>query len=69
MLMAGLYETWENAEGERLYSYTILTTQSSGSLKWLHNRMPVRPRTHVGGFGVVWGSLVDTLVPGRYRSF
>lgn len=28
-------------EGEELFSYTIITVDSTPSLKWLHNRMPV----------------------------
>lgn len=42
MLMAGLFDVWENSEGEAVFSYTILTTRSSSALKWLHHRMPVR---------------------------
>ena len=44
MLMAGLYDVWENEEGETTFSYTVLTTRSSKALAWLHDRMPVRGR-------------------------
>ncbi|KXS11289.1 DUF159-domain-containing protein [Gonapodya prolifera JEL478] len=40
LYMAGL---WDKAtiDGEDVYSYTIVTTSSSSSLGWLHDRMPV----------------------------
>lgn len=34
MRMAGLYDCWTGAEGEAMYSYTILTTDSSKQLGW-----------------------------------
>ena len=54
--MAGLFDKWHTGkEGEDsvLYSYTILTTDVSGSLEWLHDRMPVI-LTGKGGLG--WSS-------------
>ncbi|KAL5562202.1 hypothetical protein UlMin_031949 [Ulmus minor] len=41
LVFAALYDSWENSEGEKLYTFTILTTSSSSALKWLHDRMPV----------------------------
>ncbi|EIE23986.1 DUF159-domain-containing protein [Coccomyxa subellipsoidea C-169] len=41
MRMAGLYDSWQDAEGNWLTTYTILTTDSSKRLQWLHDRMPV----------------------------
>uniref|UniRef100_A0ACD5X0G2 Uncharacterized protein n=1 Tax=Avena sativa TaxID=4498 RepID=A0ACD5X0G2_AVESA len=41
LVLAALFDTWKNAEGESLHTFTILTTRSSTSLKWLHDRMPV----------------------------
>lgn len=41
MVFAALYDSWKNAEGEVLYTFTILTTSSSSALAWLHDRMPV----------------------------
>ncbi|XP_020526574.1 uncharacterized protein LOC18440126 isoform X1 [Amborella trichopoda] len=41
LVFAGLYDTWENSEGEGLYTFTILTTRCSSALDWLHDRMPV----------------------------
>eukprot|EP00210_Caulerpa_lentillifera_P009146 g8720.t1 len=37
---AGLYDAWES-EKEIIYSTTIITTDSSPKLNWLHGRMPV----------------------------
>ena len=34
MRMAGLYDCWYQAEGEPMYSYTILTTDSNKQLSW-----------------------------------
>ncbi|XWS31202.1 hypothetical protein CRYUN_Cryun23aG0057400 [Craigia yunnanensis] len=41
LVFAALYDSWANTEGEKLYSFTILTTSSSSALRWLHDRMPV----------------------------
>ncbi|KAI5679899.1 hypothetical protein M9H77_01126 [Catharanthus roseus] len=41
MVFAALFDSWKNSEGEALYTFTILTTSSSSSLAWLHDRMPV----------------------------
>lgn len=41
LVLAALYDCWENPEGELLYTFTILTTSSSPALEWLHDRMPV----------------------------
>lgn len=41
LVFAALFDTWINSEGESLHTFTILTTRSSTSLKWLHDRMPV----------------------------
>ncbi|XP_074332880.1 uncharacterized protein LOC141670781 [Apium graveolens] len=41
MVFAALYDSWKNAEGEVIYTFTILTTSSSSALAWLHDRMPV----------------------------
>ncbi|KAI4374424.1 hypothetical protein MLD38_012421 [Melastoma candidum] len=41
LVLAALYDSWKNSEGELLYTFTILTTSSSSSLQWLHDRMPV----------------------------
>ncbi|KAK1649311.1 hypothetical protein QYE76_067116 [Lolium multiflorum] len=41
LVFAALFDTWKNSEGENLHTFTILTTRSSTSLAWLHDRMPV----------------------------
>ncbi|XP_058196651.1 uncharacterized protein LOC131312726 [Rhododendron vialii] len=41
LVFAALYDTWKNSEGEIHYTFTILTTSSSSTLGWLHDRMPV----------------------------
>ncbi|KFK32506.1 hypothetical protein AALP_AA6G251500 [Arabis alpina] len=41
LVFAALFDSWENAGGEKLYTFTILTTTSSSALHWLHDRMPV----------------------------
>lgn len=38
---AGLWESWKQANGEALVTYTIITMPSVGKLKDLHDRMPV----------------------------
>ncbi|TMW55953.1 hypothetical protein Poli38472_008601 [Pythium oligandrum] len=38
---AGLYDSWVNNDGERMYSYTILTTDIKPEMSWMHTRMPV----------------------------
>jgi putative SOS response-associated peptidase YedK len=41
LALAGLYERWQGAEGERVDSCTILTTRANATLAPLHDRMPV----------------------------
>lgn len=42
MHMAALYDVWHTGEGDQtLATFTILTTDSSTRLRWLHDRMPV----------------------------
>lgn len=45
MVMAGLYDTWKDAAGEVMHTYTILTCESCKRLQWLHDRMPVILKT------------------------
>ncbi len=40
LLLAGLYDVWMGPDGY-LHTFTILTTDSSGPLAWLHDRRPV----------------------------
>ncbi len=42
MLMAGLWDCVQYEDsGEKLYTYTIITTESNNQLSFLHDRMPV----------------------------
>ena len=41
MAMAGLWETWRSKDGERIRSFTIVTTTPNELCAELHNRMPV----------------------------
>jgi putative SOS response-associated peptidase YedK len=41
MGMAGLWETWRSPAGERIKSFTIVTTTPNELCAELHNRMPV----------------------------
>jgi putative SOS response-associated peptidase YedK len=38
---AGLYDTWTNAQGEELRTFTIVTRDADDQMARLHNRMPV----------------------------
>jgi putative SOS response-associated peptidase YedK len=38
---AGLYDIWRDANGNELYSYTIITTTPNDLVAPIHNRMPV----------------------------
>ena len=41
LTMAGLYDKWFPTDGEDpAYTYTVITTDASKSLDWLHDRMP-----------------------------
>ena len=44
---AGLWETWRSPAGERVRSFTIITTRPNELCAELHNRMPVvlKPET------------------------
>ena len=39
--MAGLWETWKDAEEKEIHSFTIVTTSANSLVGELHNRMPV----------------------------
>src|SRR5689334_18585071 len=38
---AGLYDIWHDADGNELYTYTIITTTPNDLVAPIHNRMPV----------------------------
>lgn len=39
--MAGIWETWKDAEGKPIHSFSIITTTPNALMEKLHNRMPV----------------------------
>jgi len=39
--IAGLWDTWENPLGKKIFSYTVITTTPSPIVKDIHQRMPV----------------------------
>jgi putative SOS response-associated peptidase YedK len=41
LAFAGLYERWRDAEGNELWSATILTGAAADRMTWLHDRMPL----------------------------
>src|SRR5262249_8193437 len=40
MSFAGLWESWKNSAGERIETYTIITTDANEMLQKVHHRMP-----------------------------
>lgn len=38
--MAGLFDVWEDEQGDKIYSYSVITFESSKIMSWLHHRMP-----------------------------
>nr|CAD7266418.1 unnamed protein product [Timema shepardi] len=40
LAMAGLFDIWKSPQGEVIYSYTLITTESNETLSWLHHRAP-----------------------------
>lgn len=41
LVMAGLYEIWQDAEGRPLWTTTVLTTEASDELGRIHDRTPL----------------------------
>ena len=46
MGMAGLWESWRSPAGERIRSFTIITTPPNELCAELHNRMPAALNPH-----------------------
>jgi putative SOS response-associated peptidase YedK len=64
LAFAGLWDRWENAEGEVLESATIVTTDANDLLRPLHERMPViLPREHYALWLDPQHQQTDDLVP------
>ncbi|MDX1387432.1 MAG: SOS response-associated peptidase [bacterium] len=38
---AGLWDEWNSSEGQKLHTFTIITTEANAKLKKIHDRMPV----------------------------
>lgn len=38
--IAGLFNEWTNENGDRIYSYTVITFESIDKMSWMHHRMP-----------------------------
>ncbi|XP_065371918.1 abasic site processing protein HMCES [Calliphora vicina] len=38
--MAGLFDIWEDEHGDKIYSYAVITFESSKIMSWMHHRMP-----------------------------
>lgn len=38
--MAGLFDVWENENGDKLYSYTVITFESNEKFSQIHHRIP-----------------------------
>ena len=43
MRMAGLFDAWKGEDGELLYTYTIMTTDSSPRLQWCARNLAMHP--------------------------
>lgn len=41
MSVAGIWETWESAEGKKLRTFSIVTTEANSFMSKIHDRMPV----------------------------
>lgn len=39
--MAGIWESWKDAEGRPLHTFSIITTDANSMMKEIHHRMPV----------------------------
>lgn len=39
--MAGIWDTWKDAEGKSIYSFSIITTRANDLMAPIHERMPV----------------------------
>lgn len=71
MLMCGLYDIWKPGEGAAVETFTIITTEASGPIRDIHERMPLI--TGISGVKL-WlsndynpdtGSIIESLNPER----
>uniref|UniRef100_A0A1B0AKJ6 Abasic site processing protein HMCES n=1 Tax=Glossina palpalis gambiensis TaxID=67801 RepID=A0A1B0AKJ6_9MUSC len=40
MKMAGVFDVWQDEQGDKIYSYSVITYESNEIMSWLHHRMP-----------------------------
>ncbi|XP_055851623.1 abasic site processing protein HMCES [Episyrphus balteatus] len=40
MKLAGLFDIWEDENGDKIFSYSVITFESTKLMSWLHHRMP-----------------------------
>lgn len=40
LCMAGLFDVWTDANGDNMFSYTVITFESDQTFSWLHHRSP-----------------------------
>lgn len=64
--MAGLWESWVGSEGNRVESFTIVTTDSVPAIAWLHDRMPLILPRHLEA---AWIKGVEGNSPGSLRDW
>ncbi|XP_055903285.1 abasic site processing protein HMCES [Eupeodes corollae] len=38
--LAGLFDIWEDDNGDKMFSYAVITFESTKVMSWLHHRMP-----------------------------
>lgn len=38
--LAGLFDIWEDENGDKMFSYSVITFESTKLMSWLHHRMP-----------------------------
>lgn len=38
--MAGVFDVWQDEQGDKIYSYSVITYESNEVMSWLHHRMP-----------------------------
>lgn len=72
-LLAGLWDEWTNAAGEKSASFTILTTPAEGIMQRVHHRQPVwiRPQHQDQWLDAKepWPMLASLLAPYRWEGW
>lgn len=64
--MAGLFDVWEDENGDKMYSYSIITFESSKIMSWMHYRMPAILETeqqmNVSQIGLSINTIINTIL-------